>query len=116
MSLRDTKLWVALTLTVTSYQALPEQTDSSPNWTSIGQHVHTMGAAVSQELLISGEVCYGDVVKVPGFGLKVINDVMNKRHSKRLDIFVENHAAEVNVGTRKLIVEVIKSETRRCKK
>ena len=110
------KLWIALILTVTSYRAVPEQTDSSPNWTSIGHHVHPYGVAASQDLLLSGEICYGDVLVVPGYGLRVVNDTMNQRHTRHIDLFVETKAEEKSVGVRKLKITVVKSETRRCKK
>lgn len=102
------------TLTITSYRPVPEQTDGSPNWTSIGQHVHGMGVAVSQDLLASGKACYGDVVSIPGYGLKVINDTMAPRHRNHIDILVFTKAQESAVGVRKLPVTVIRSERRFC--
>lgn len=38
-------------MTITSYRSIPKQTDSSPHYTSIGEHVHPHGCAVSQDLL-----------------------------------------------------------------
>ena len=119
------------TLTITSYMPVPEQTDSSPNWTSIGQHVHEMGVAVSQDLLASGEACYGDVVGIPGYGLKVVNDVMGETKCavwvgaecvkrvpirRAFDILVFTKKQEAAVGVRRLPVTVIRSEKRFCSK
>lgn len=101
-------------MTVTSYRAVKDQTDDTPNWTSIGHHVHSLGAAASPDLLTSGEVCYGDVVQVPGIGLRVVNDTTNTRLKRTIDLFVDSRAEESQVGVRKLDVKVIRSERRYC--
>lgn len=91
-------------LTVTSYRSVPEQTDDSPFYTSIGEHVHKNGVAVSQDMLKSGVVKYGDVLYIEGIGFKVVNDVMNARHKNHLDIWVETYEQEKAIGVRKLVV------------
>ena len=68
-------------ITVTGYQPVPAQTKPECKnryecQTSIDDNVTMYGAAASQDLLQSGEVKYWDVVDVPGFGLRVINDAM----------------------------------------
>lgn len=88
--------------TITSYQPIPSQTDSSPTWTSIGDRTTKYGVAVSRDLLASGLVKYGDVLKIEGIpGLRVVNDTMNKRHKNAVDILVFTHAEEKRIGTRK---------------
>lgn len=77
-------------LVVTSYRSVPEQTDSTPFHTSIGEHVHPHGVAVSRDLLKrwGGPLDYGDTIYIEGVGLKVVNDVMNERHKQRIDVWV----------------------------
>ena len=104
-------------LTLTSYRSVPEQTDNSPFYTSIGHRVSQQGAAISTDLLASGTVCYGDVLLIPGIGARVANDVMNPRHKKHIDIWVATEAEEAAIGWRNNVpMTVIQSPTRRCKK
>jgi 3D (Asp-Asp-Asp) domain-containing protein len=91
-------------MTVTSYRSVPEQTDDSPFITSIGERTHKGGVAVSQDLLKSGVVKYGDIIYVEGYGFKIVNDTMNPRHKNHIDLWVENYAQEKAVGVRKLHV------------
>jgi 3D (Asp-Asp-Asp) domain-containing protein len=101
-------------VTVTSYRAVPEQTDSTPNRTSINQHVSRAGAAVSPDMLISGEACYGDAVVIPKLGIRIVNDVTHPRLKRTVDIFVNNWAQEKRVGIRRVQILIIHSNTRKC--
>lgn len=96
--------------TITSYRSVPEQTDESPFYTSIGEHVHPHGVAVSRDLLKrwGGPLDYGDWIYVEGFGIKVINDCMNERHKNRVDIWVKTYAEEKEVGIRTGRIWIIK--------
>lgn len=87
--------------TVTSYRSVPEQTDDSPFITSIGHRTHPNGVAVSQDLLKSGAVRYGDIVYIDGHGFKVVNDTMNPRHRNHVDIWVATKAEESAIGVQK---------------
>lgn len=100
------------TLQVTSYRAVPSQTDSSPTWTSIGDRTTKFGCAVSQDLLKSGAIHYGDTLYVEGYGYRVVNDCMNPRIKRAIDLFVQTEAEERAVGVRKLKVYLIKKPTR----
>lgn len=94
-------------LTVTSYQPIQGQTDASPTWTSIGDRTTKFGVAVSQDLLKSGVVKYGDVLYVPGYGLRIVNDTMHKRHVKSIDLLVFTSKEEKRIGTRTLKVSKV---------
>lgn len=86
----------------TSYRPIPSQTDDSPTWTSNGDRTTKYGVAVSQDLLESGEIRYGDVLKIEGIeGLRVVNDCMARRHRRSVDILVLTHAEEKRIGTRR---------------
>lgn len=95
-------------LTLTSYRSVPEQTDTSPYWTSIGERVNSHGVAVSQDLLKSGIVRYGDLLYIEGQGFKVVNDCMNSRLKKSVDVWVETYEDEKAVGKRPAKVWLVK--------
>jgi 3D (Asp-Asp-Asp) domain-containing protein len=98
------KLILLGTMTLTSYRPISPQTDDSPTWTSIGDRTTKFGCAVSQDLLRDGLVNYGDVLYVPGYGYRVVNDTMNARHTKHVDLLVFTHKEEKAVGVRHLLV------------
>ncbi len=82
------------TFTVTSYRSVPSQTDNSPLYTSIGEHVCADGIAVSQDILKQNKLKYGDWVFVTGVGLKRVNDTMNPRWRNRMDVWVGSKEEE----------------------
>lgn len=99
-----------LNVTVTSYRSVPEQTDTSPYTTSIGHHVHPYGCAVSQDLFKRGIVSYGDIIYIPGFGFKVVNDTMNPRIKNHIDIWVATKAEEKRIGVRHLTIFILRAK------
>ncbi len=119
-------LFVGLSLstcTITSYQSLKSQTDSSPNYTSIGERTHKGGVAVSRDLLKrwGGPCQYGDYVYIEHLGIYKINDCMgstqyDKLHHKRIpikhhfDIWVNSTNEEHSIGTQLQTVYLIKKE------
>lgn len=93
------------TMTLTSYQPLPAQTkpeciNRHQCDTAIGDGITMYGCAVSQDLLKSGRVHYGDILYIPKFGYRVINDTMNARHKNSVDLMVFTRAEEKRVGVR----------------
>lgn len=98
------KLILLGTMTLTSYRPIAEQTDSSPTYTSIGDRTTKFGCAVSQDMLKSGLVSYGDVLYIPGYGYRIVNDTMNARHRNHVDLLVNTHEEEKAVGVRHLQV------------
>jgi len=85
------------TLTCTAYRSVPTQTDDTPYVTSIGHRVNPTVIAVSQDLLKDGIVKYGDVVYVEGTGYRIVQDCMNKRHKKRIDLWVGSKDEESKI-------------------
>jgi 3D (Asp-Asp-Asp) domain-containing protein len=109
------KLVLLGVLTVTSYRATPNQTkpecrSNHECTTSTGDTVSEQGAAISQDLLASGVVHYGDCVYLPGFGFRILNDTMARRNRKALDLFVYFKNEERKIGVRHLKVYLIKME------
>lgn len=100
----------------TSYRSVPNQTDSSPDYTATGEHVCTHGIAISQDLLKQngGPLEFGDVVYIEDIGFKVVNDTMNKRHTNRFDVWVatykEEKAFDQQFRNRKLNMWIVKSK------
>jgi len=97
-------------LTVTSYQSLESQTDSTPFITSTGEHVSRHGVALSRDLLRrwNGPVSYGDLIFIEGYGFKIVTDCMHQRKTMQVDIWVSTHAEEKAIGVRKGKVWLIK--------
>lgn len=86
-------------LQITSYRSVPNQTDSSPWLTSIGERVTIHGCAASQDLLWpNGPLHYGDLIEVEGFGYYFVNDCMHKRIKKAIDIWVPTKTEEQRIG------------------
>jgi len=103
------------TCTITSYQPVPAQTkpecrDRYHCTTSIDDGITQYGAAVSQDFLKSGTVHYGDVLQIEGLGMRVVNDTMNKRHKKHVDLMVFSYAEEHKIGIQHRKVWVIRPE------
>lgn len=70
--------------------------------------------AVSQDFLASNEICYGDVLVIPGMGAKIVSDVMHEKHNRRIDVWVSNHAEEKKFGIKRKTVSLIRSPDREC--
>jgi 3D (Asp-Asp-Asp) domain-containing protein len=96
-----------ITVDVTAYRPIRSQTDGSPNHTSIGTPALMGICAVSQDLIRSGTVNYGDMLFVPGIGLYLVMDTMNPRHKEHVDILVYTKTQEKLVGWRKCQVVTI---------
>jgi 3D (Asp-Asp-Asp) domain-containing protein len=93
------KLLAILIVTATVYNAVPEQTDSTPFITASGAQInkdnpeHHRWVAVSQDMLKRGYK-FGMCIEVQGAGdldgVWEIQDVMNKRYTNSIDFLVEN--------------------------
>lgn len=108
-------------MTITSYQPIEAQTDSSPWTTSIGERVHPHGVAVSRDMLKrwGGPLNYGDWLYIEGYGFKVVNDCMSDTKwdkvnkvrvpiTRSVDIWVPNRAEEAKIGVKKRNVYRVK--------
>jgi 3D (Asp-Asp-Asp) domain-containing protein len=99
-------------LQVTSYRPIPAQTkpectNRNHCRTATDENVSELGIAVSQDLLDSGEVHYGDAVFVEGYGYRLVNDTMARRLTRSCDLFVYTKAEEKKVGVRHLKVWLV---------
>ncbi len=90
---------VGSNITITSYQSIRNQTDSSPFFTSIGERTRHGGVAVSRDMLCgacrrlhrrcahpedSRKLHYGDWLYVREIGFVRVNDVMGAYTTERV--------------------------------
>jgi 3D (Asp-Asp-Asp) domain-containing protein len=75
------------TVTVTAYNPTADQCDDDPLIAASMRKVRQGTIAVSRDLFDQGWV-FGRKVRIEGLGIFEINDLMNKRFTKRIDIFM----------------------------
>ena len=97
------------TLLATSYRPIAAQTkpsciDRHRCETANGENVSELGVAVSQDYLDSGILHYGDCLYIDGVGFRLVNDCLNRRYKKRIDVFVYTAQEEKAFGVRRLRV------------
>ncbi|MDD4179836.1 MAG: 3D domain-containing protein [Candidatus Margulisbacteria bacterium] len=87
-----------------AYNSLPGQTDSSPWTTASGTRCH-------EGVIASNHLPMGTRVMIEGFGDKVfvVEDRMNKRYYKRVDIWFRDYNQARKFGVRKLRYYVLAS-------
>lgn len=83
------------TVTVTAYNPSTDQCDDDPLIAASMRKVRSGTIAVSRDLFDQGWV-FGRKVRIEGLGIFEINDLMNKRYTQRIDIFMwdESQARE----------------------
>lgn len=75
------------TVTVTAYNPSADQCDDDPLIAASMRKVRSGTIAVSRDLFDQGWV-FGRKVRIEGYGIFEINDLMNKRYTQRIDIFM----------------------------
>lgn len=76
-----------LEVTVTAYNPTTDQCDEDPMIAASMRKVREGTVAVSRDLFDRGWV-FGKKVRIEGLGIFEINDLMNSRYSKSVDIFM----------------------------
>lgn len=80
---------------LTAYTSSIEETNSQPDKTAIMEKPRPgYSIAVSQDL----KFLLGKRVYIYGFGVRYVNDLMNKRYKKRIDILVNNKKIAKEIG------------------
>lgn len=97
-------------VTMTTYTASENETDSTPNITASGFKIDTKNAkrhriiAVSRDL--KRKLKFGSKVRIEGAGkysgTYVVKDVMNKRYKKRIDILINPNDKQTKLKKIKL--------------
>lgn len=94
-------------ITITSYNNHANQTDDSPNITATSRPVRENMVAASFDLLNKGFVHYGDLIYIDCMKQwYVVEDTMNKRFERRLDIFLFSKEESLKIN-KKCNIEII---------
>lgn len=86
-------------VTVTAYNPSADQCDDDPMVAASMRKVRAGTIAVSRDLFDQGWV-FGRKVRIEGLGIFEINDLMNKRYSRRIDVFMWDEAKAKAFGKR----------------
>jgi 3D (Asp-Asp-Asp) domain-containing protein len=87
-------------VTVTAYNPEEDQCDEDPYVTASMRRVRSGTVAVSRDLFRQGWV-FGRKIRIEGLGIFEINDLMNKRFSNRIDVFMWDHNQAEAFGKRR---------------
>lgn len=86
-------------VTVTAYNPTTDQCDSDPLVAASMRKVREGTVAVSRDLFDRGWV-FGKKIRIEGLGIFEINDLMNARFSKRIDVFMWDEDQARSFGKR----------------
>jgi len=107
---------MAIPVTVTAYNPVPEQTDSTPFQTASMQMVREGIVALSRDLEYEYDLQFGDkiylIIDGKEFGPFEFQDRMNRRFKKRVDIFMWKEADAWKFGKQKGALSIKKMDTR----
>ena len=94
-------------ITITSYNNHSNQTDNTPNITASNKVVKEGMVAISRDFLNKEKVRYGDLVFIDCMNQwYTIEDTMNKRFEKRIDIFLFDKEQSIKIN-KKCNIEII---------
>ena len=94
-------------VTITAYTARRQETNNDPNNTAIMERPKPgWTIAVSHDL----KFMLGKRVYIPGYGVRYVNDLMNSRYTKRIDILVSSVEEARRIGVRKGSIVLIETE------
>jgi 3D (Asp-Asp-Asp) domain-containing protein len=102
----DSELWVAMT--ATGYSSSVIETDDTPFITASNTRTRTGIVAMSRDMLRryspDAPFSFGDVVHISGIGDFVVEDSMNQRWRRRVDVWFPSRTAAFQFGRRRVIV------------
>ena len=86
----------------TAYNSLPEQTDATP-W------ITASGTRCREGVIAANFLPMGTKVKIEGFGNRIfiVEDRMNRRYKKRIDIWFRHYKDARKFGIRKVKYSII---------
>ncbi len=87
----------------TAYNAVPQQTDSTPEICAWGDKVRPGIIAISRDLEASG-LTRGKEVYIEGIGKMVVMDRMNRRKRNQIDLYMEKYEDAVRFGVKELTI------------
>jgi 3D (Asp-Asp-Asp) domain-containing protein len=100
------RLWMRLL--ATGYSSRVEETDDTPFITASNTRTRPGVVALSRDMLWrynrQGPFTFGDAIHISGIGDFIVEDSMNRRWRKRLDIWFPSREAAANFGIRRVTV------------
>ena len=87
----------------TAYNALPQQTDSTPDICAWGDRVQPGIIAISRDLEQIG-LTRGKEVHIEGIGKRVVMDRMHYRKKNQIDLYMERYEDAVQFGVQQLTI------------
>ena len=87
----------------TAYNALPQQTDSTPDICAWGDKVQPGIIAISRDLEQIG-LTRGKEVHIEGIGKRVVMDRMHYRKKNQIDLYMERYEDAVQFGVQQLTI------------
>ena len=93
-------------VTVTAYNPTTSQCDADPLIAASMRKVRSGTIAVSRDLFNQGWV-FGRKVRIEGLGIFEINDLMNKRFTQRVDIFMWDEGQARQFGKKNIKVALL---------
>jgi 3D (Asp-Asp-Asp) domain-containing protein len=94
------------TVPMSAYSSTPDQTDDSPFITANGAHVY-------DGLIAANFLPFGTKVKIPSlFGDKIftVEDRMNKRYDKKIDIWFADRESALEFGLRTAKIQIVSTK------
>jgi len=101
-------------VTLTAYSSTPDQCDSSPYITASNKPVRHGVIAVSDDIIKELGLSFGQRVLIPGHGVFEVQDRMNPRWHRRVDIWHDDREAARLFGIQKGTMLWIGSQEKRA--
>ena len=87
----------------TAYNAVPEQTDSTPEICAWGDRIKPGIIAISRDLERVG-LTRGKEVHIEGIGKRIVMDRMHPRKRNQIDLYMEDYEDAVRFGVKELTI------------
>jgi 3D (Asp-Asp-Asp) domain-containing protein len=107
----EPEFFMEIPVEITSYNADPAQTDSTPEITASGKKVSETYCALSRDIEKEFGLKFGDKVDIEGYGVFEFQDRMNKRIKRGVDIFRWSRQEALEIGRREGVIRVVPRNT-----
>jgi len=99
----------AVAMTATGYSSTPIETDNTPFITAANTRTRSGIVAMSRDMLQrynpQAPFAFGDIVHISGIGDFVVEDSMNSRWRRRVDVWFPSRTAAFQFGRRRVILK-----------
>lgn len=104
MLIKTAAFWIMVT--VSAYNPLPNQTDSTPLITASNKRVQEGFCAMSRDLEKRFKLKFGDPIHLVGIGTCEFQDRMNRRKKLQVDLFMWKKKDAIKFGIKKAWMRV----------